>query len=198
MYASIFSRQGHVLVLDCEALTHQYVSVDFEDYKFILVDTGVKHSLASTAYNDKRIACEDGLNYFKKFKGTNSFRDLTDKYLLENKVHLSSNVFEKCLPVVQEISRVKMAKVAIDNQDFVQIGNLINQTHQGLSKLFDVSCTELDFLSESAMNLEGVLGSRMHGGGFGGCTINLINKNFENEIVNKLDSLYQKQFGRSP
>lgn len=91
-----------------------------------------------------------------------------------------------------------MAKVAIDNQDFVQIGNLINQTHQGLSKLFDVSCTELDFLSESAMNLEGVLGSRMHGGGFGGCTINLINKNFENEIVNKLDSLYQKQFGRSP
>lgn len=198
MYASIFSRQGHILVLDCEALTHQYISADFENYKFILVDTGVKHSLAGTAYNDRRIACEDGLNYFKKFKGIKSFRDLTENDLLENKAHLSNNVLEKCLYVVQEISRVRLTTTAINNQDFVQIGNLMYQTHQGLSKLFDVSCAELDFLAEAAMNLEGVLGSRMHGGGFGGCTINLINKNFENEIVDKLDSLYQKQFGRSP
>ena len=195
MYASLFSRKNHVIRLDCESLTHDYIPADFENHTFILINSGVKHNLADTEYNVRRNQCQVGVEALNlRFGNINTLRDATFEQWEQVKADIDSITYNRCKYILDEKERVMLASKALENQDFKRLGEIMNQTHEGLSKMYEVSCTELDFLATEALKIEGVLGSRMMGGGFGGCTLNLIKKEAEADFREKINAAYQHKF----
>ncbi len=177
-YGSLFSKKDSVLLLDCKMLTHEYLPFHFPDHEILLIDTKVKHSIGSTAYNDRREACELGVKILnKKNPAVHSLRDATRVMLFDHQDELGEDVFVKCLYIVEENLRVQKAAEFLKEVNSKAFGDLMYQTHWGLSQAYEVSCQELDFLVSLAEEQRSeVIGSRMMGGGFGGCTINLIAK----------------------
>lgn len=199
MYASLFSRKNHVIRLDCEKLEHDYIPADFENHTFILVNSGVKHNLADSEYNVRRNQCQKGVEVLnKEFGNINTLRNATFEQLEHIKTDIDPITYNRCKYILDEKERVMLASEAMENHDFEKLGEIMNQTHEGLSKMYEVSCKELDFLAEEALKIDGVLGSRMMGGGFGGCTLNLIKKEFEADFKEKISSAYQHKFGKIP
>lgn len=191
-YASMFGKENHALLLDCRSITAKAYKIDFESYQFILVNTNVKHSLSDSAYNNRRAACEK----VSKTLNIKALRDATLSQLesVKNKIDIES--YEKAHYVIKEIARTNQASLAIDNNDLKTLGNLLFQSHEGLSKHYKVSCNELDFLVEYAKSYPSILGARMMGGGFGGCTINLIAKDRIKDFRNKISKAYLEVFGK--
>jgi galactokinase len=199
MFASIFSQKGSVIQLDCRDLSYQYISANIEGYKFILVDTMVKHTLASSEYNTRRQECETGVAFFNQKMGNiQSLRDVNPAQVKQYKNELAANIYDRCLFVTEEVERVKKAAKALERQDMQTLGKLLNKTHKGLKNRYKVSCKELDFLAAKALTIEGVLGCRMLGGGFGGCTINLIKNTDEADFISKISHYYETAFGSKP
>jgi galactokinase len=199
MYASLFSKKNHVIRLDCEKLEHDYIPADFEKHTFILVNSAVKHNLADTEYNVRRNQCQKGVEVLNKaFGKINTLRDADFEQLEQIKTAIDPITYNRCKYILDEKERVMFASEALINHDFEKLGQIMNQTHEGLSKMYEVSCVELDFLAEEALKIDGVLGSRMMGGGFGGCTLNLINKDAESEFKQKIEAAYQHKFGIIP
>ncbi len=198
-YASVFGKKNQVFKLDCRDNTHKYFPLELGDYELLLVNTNVKHSLASSEYNLRREECERGVQYFKTFDADiNALRDVS-KELIEAHVDQPDPVsYQRSKFMVEEIARVGQATGAMENNDLHLLGELLYQTHDGLSKLYEVSCHELDFLVELTKPLNQVLGSRMMGGGFGGCTLNLLKKSFIPEFKEMVKFEYEKQFSKSP
>ena len=162
----------------------------------LLLDSNVKHTHLTSGYNDRRNEVEQGLAIIKKhFPEVKTFRNCTENMLFELKKTLGETVFKRCHFVVKEMQRVQAAVEALSNSDFAQLGSLMTQTHQGLSKEYEVSCDEIDFLVAAVANDEKVLGARMMGGGFGGCSINLVEKGYEKELIEKISEQYRLQFG---
>jgi galactokinase len=160
------------------------------------LDSNVKHTHLTSGYNDRRNEVEKGLSIIKQhFPEVKTFRNCTEKMLLELKEQLGETIFKRCHFVVKEIQRVQDAVDALENSDFRELGKLMTETHQGLAKEYEVSCDEIDFLVKLVSNNEKVLGSRMMGGGFGGCSINLVEKGSENELIEKTSNQYRSQFG---
>ncbi len=190
-FASLHGKKGQAILLDCQSIEHQLIPFQPEDYTFLLVNTMVKHSLAESAYNDRRAACEKGASLL----GANSLRTVNFEQLNENKAIFEEDTFVKCQYVLEENDRVKKACQALRADDFITFGQLMNASHEGLSQAYQVSCEELDFLAETAQNLTGVLGARMMGGGFGGCTINLVKTSELDLIKSTLISAYKAKFG---
>ena len=199
-YASLFSQKDSVLLLDCRSLTHEVVPFNFSAYSILLIDTRVTHSLLSTAYNDRREACEQGAKIIrKKHPEVNSLRDVTRAMLYESQDLLGEEIFIKCLFVEEEIGRAQKGGALLKNKDITGFGELMYQAHWGLSKAYDVSCEELDFLVLLAEeNKSVVIGARMMGGGFGGCTINLVSKNKEETFKEKVRQKYFATFKTEP
>ncbi|MGS2760753.1 galactokinase [Sinomicrobium sp. M5D2P9] len=198
-FASMQGKEDHVLFLDCRTLDFTPVQIDFGDYELLLINSNVKHSLADSAYNDRRNACETGVKVLQeKFPEIKALRDATEKDLLQVKNLLPGYIYTQCLYVIQENNRVKQAIEAIEQNDIGKLGELLFASHNGLQHQYQVSCPELDFLVEKARETPGILGSRMMGGGFGGCTINIIRKGEADTFVESVRQEYTRTFGKEP
>ncbi len=200
MYASLFSKQGSVILLDCRSLTHEYLPFQQDDVEVLLMDTKVKHTLASSAYNKRREACEEGVSIIQKdFPNVSALRDVSVALLKSYQDKMTKEVFEKSLFITEEIQRTKDAATLLQNRNLTAFGKLMNQTHWGLSELYEVSCEESDFLVKCAEEEKSlILGSRQMGGGFGGCTINLVKKGSANSYTSKIKEKYFATFKKEP
>ena len=194
-FSSIMGLENKVIKIDCRTLDYTYHDADFVDYSLILFDSNVTHSLFTSEYNNRRIECNEGLSIIKEnYPEIESFRDCDVDHLTNLKSKMSDNVFRRSLYVIKEIKRVIQACAALDKGDIKTLGKLMFETHDGLSKDYEVSCAELDYLVDLAKAEEDVIGSRLMGGGFGGCTITLVKKGSENAIKEKFTKLYADQF----
>lgn len=175
-YAVLFGRAGHLLKLDCRNLTHEDIPLDLREYILVLCDSGVSHSLASTKYNERYEECQEALQYLTQHTGLQSLRDMTWAQLARIQPHLRPVVAKRCAYVIAENKRVEQACVALKNNDLQYAGQLMNECHAGLRDEYEVSCEQVDRLVALTQGIDGVAGSRMMGGGFGGCTISLVKK----------------------
>ncbi|MGN0067381.1 MAG: galactokinase [Bacteroides sp.] len=197
-FASVFGKKGQLIRLDCRSLEYQYFPFDPQGYRLVLVDSVVKHELASSAYNKRRQSCEAAVAAVqKKYEGVEFLRDVTMDMLNDCKADISEEDFKRAEYVIEEIQRVLDVCAALEKGDYETVGQKMYETHQGMSKLYEVSCDELDFLNDLAFDC-GVTGSRVMGGGFGGCTINLVKDELYNTFINKAKEDFKAKFGRSP
>ncbi len=194
-YANMYGKKDHVILLDCMNVTHNYLPLDAPEYKIVLINSKVHHSLASSEYNVRRNQCEEGLKILQEEMKINSFRDINNpEDILPYKEKLDNKIYDRCKYVVEEIYRTKTAAKLLKEDNIIDFGKLMFATHEGLSKLYEVSCKELDFLVEQAKKDETVIGARQMGGGFGGCTINIVKENtLQNFLTNTL-SAYKKEY----
>jgi len=192
-YASMFGIKKSALLLDCRTVESKPYKIDFKDYKLMLINSNVKHDLSESAYNDRREVCEK----LSKLLNVNALRDASREDLDKIIDNIKNEDYQKALYVINENNRVKQFAEAIKRDDIQALGELLFQSHEGLSKNYKVSCAELDFLVERAKESPGVLGSRMMGGGFGGCTINLIKKDvfktFKKDTIKKFRQQFEKE-----
>ena len=195
-FSSVMGLENKVIKIDCRTLEYEYHKADFNDYSLILFDSNVKHTLMTSAYNERRKQCEEGIAIVRSnFPEITSFRDCTEQHIIQLQNVMNADVLKRSLYVVKEINRVILACEALDNGDIETLGKLMFETHEGLSKDYEVSCPELDMIVDTLKSEEAVIGSRLMGGGFGGCTINLIKKGHEERIKTKLSQLYLDTFG---
>jgi galactokinase len=196
MFASLNGKKNQVILLDCNSLEYEYFPLSTEDYTVVLINSKVNHSLASGEYNIRRKQCEEGLHILSKINSDyTSFRKIKPTVVKENKALFSEDVYKRCLYVTEEIERTQEAAKLLKANDLKAFGQLMFATHNGLSKLYDVSCNELDFLVEQAQQYPAIIGSRVMGGGFGGCTINLIEKEKATTISQEIIAAYKLKFG---
>lgn len=194
-FASVMSKEGHVILLDCQSLEASYVPVNMTPYKLLLLNTNVSHNLASGEYNTRRQQCEEGVAIIKKrYPKVRSLRDVSMEMLREFKLDLLEVVYDRCSYVVQEKERTLNAVEALKNNNLKELGTLMYQTHDGLKNLYEVSCKELDFLVDFSKNYDQVLGARVMGGGFGGCSINLIHETAIAQFTEKVSKAYFDAF----
>jgi len=197
-FSSMNGKKGQAIFLDCEDLSYELISLQLDKYQLLLVDTKVKHQLAASEYNKRKDECIEGLEVLKqKYEGLNSLRDVSLNQLLSQKHNLPEKIFQRCLFVIQENDRVIKAKSYIIEKNWINFGQLLFDSHHGLQHLYDVSCPELDFLVEEAKKNNTVIGSRMMGGGFGGCTLNLIRKDAVNEFSVDIVEKYKLKFNKA-
>jgi len=192
-YASMFGLKNHALLLDCRTIESQPYEIDFKDYQLMLINTNVKHSLSDTEYNDRRSACKS----ISKLLSVKALRDATEADLEKIIDKVTPANYQKALYVIQENSRTLKAAKAIEYGDLETLGSLIYQSHNGLSNQYKVSCHELDFLVDQAKANPNILGARMMGGGFGGCTINLIAKTQAEAFAEKVSKAYHREFNKT-
>jgi galactokinase len=194
-FASVMGKSGHVILLDCRSMTHRYAPMDLKDYEIVLCDTKVKHSLVDSEYNTRRNECETGVSILQKYyPQVKALRDVSVEMLTKHRDEFTEKVYNRCLYIVEEIKRVQEASTDLEKGDLEAFGKKMYETHYGLSKLFEVSCKELDFLVDESKKFEGVLGARMMGGGFGGCTINIIKKDLVGQFETHQKNAYKKAF----
>lgn len=198
-FANMYSKRDHVIQLDCVDLSHKYFPADFSNNELLLFDSKVKHSLKDSEYNIRRKECEAGFNLIaSKFSFAKSLRDCSLEMLDEFDGVMPNKVRDRCTYVIEEIARVENACRALAKNAMGDLGQLMFETHVGLDRLYDVSCRELNVLFESARSLEGVKGARLMGGGFGGGTINLVDRNKTDMIITRINSEFQKVFKYKP
>ncbi|TVQ03033.1 MAG: galactokinase [Balneolaceae bacterium] len=198
-FASMHGKAGHVIRLDCRSLDYEYAPLELSGHELILTDTRVKHSLASTEYNHRRAACEEGVRIIaSNMPSINSLRDLRPKNVLPYKDILGEETFLCCEFVTEENERVLETVKALESNDLEKVGHLINASHRGLRDKYRVSCPELDLLVETANTVDGVLGSRMMGGGFGGCTITLLKTSSTDKYIKVTQAAFHESFGSEP
>jgi len=195
-FASVMGKKNQVMLLDCRSLEFQYFPFDLGDYQLLLLNTNISHALASSEYNTRRTECEKGTTLIRKiFPEVKNLRDVTADMLQQSKPSMSDTVFKRCHHVVTENNRVLQATEALQKGDFTTLGQLVYQSHLSLQNDYAVSCPELDYLVELTLDKEYILGSRMMGGGFGGCTINIIDKKQVANFTELAAELYRRQFG---
>lgn len=191
-YASMFGIKNHALLLDCRSIEAKPFEINFENHELILINTNVKHSLSDSAYNDRRSVCEK----ISKMLGIKALRDATEEDLSKVKNKVNDEDYHKALFVIQENKRAEKASKAMADGNLEELGKLIYGSHDGLQNQYKVSCDELDFLVNQAKQNKHILGARMMGGGFGGCTINLIEKNEVSSFKSFISEAYKNQFNK--
>jgi len=191
-YASMFGIKNNALLLDCRTIKSKPFEINFKDHELVLINTNVKHSLSDSAYNDRRSVCESIAGMLK----VKALRDATEIDLETIKESITPENYQKALYVIQENDRVIKASKAIEAGDLETLGKLIYASHNGLQHQYKVSCEELDFLVEQAKLNGHVLGARMMGGGFGGCTINLIAKTATESFKKAVSEAYKNKFNK--
>ena len=189
-YASMFGIKDNALLLDCRTVKSKPYKIDFKSYQLILINTNVKHSLSDSAYNDRRSVCES----ISKMLDVQALRDATVNDLKEIQEQVTPENYQKALFIIQENDRVVMASRAIEEGNLNALGELLFDSHKGLQNQYKVSCDELDFLVNKAKSNKHVLGARMMGGGFGGCTINLISTEHTNAFTEDVARNYKEKF----
>jgi galactokinase len=192
-FASLFGKKGHIIRLDCRSLEHQYFLFDPQGYKVVLLDSVVKHELASSAYNKRRESCE----HVAAKLHVEFLRDASIEQLQAIKGEVSEEDYMCAKYVIDEVQRVLDVSEALQKGDYETVGQKMYETHYGMSKLYEVSCEELDFLNDIAKAC-GVTGSRVMGGGFGGCTINLVKDELYEPFIIKSKEAYKMKYNRCP
>ncbi len=198
-YANAFGRRNAVLRLDCRSLEAQYYPFEFQEVSIVLFDTRLSHSLASSEYNRRRTECAEAVRIIRnRLPAVVALRDVKSEELSSVRSELDGLLFRRAKYVVEENERVLRACAALENNDVEAFGNLMKETHIGLRDEYQVSCAELDFLVDSVEEEDGVYGARMMGGGFGGCTINLVDTAGIVQLTTKVGTQYRKRFGVEP
>lgn len=199
-FASVFGQTGKLMRLDCRSREFEYFPFNPEGYKLVLLNTCVKHELASSAYNDRRKSCENVVAALQKKyadKKIETLRDADMDMLEAVKAEISEEDYKRAHYVLGEKERVLAVCDALEKGDYETVGAKMYETHNGLSKEYEVSCPELDFLNDIAKEC-GVTGSRMMGGGFGGCTINLVKANLYDKFIAAANEKYEAKYGKKP
>ncbi|WP_224999399.1 galactokinase [Cesiribacter sp. SM1] len=195
-FASVMGKEAHAIRLDCRSLDFSYFPLELGAYQIVLLDTQVKHSLASSEYNTRRQECEQGVAKVKeKHPEVNSLRDVTLEMLDEVKSAISPVIYKRCRYVIEENDRLLKGCDLLEQGNIKAFGQKMYGSHQGLSEQYEVSCPELDFLVGLAKNNSNVVGARMMGGGFGGCTINLVKSDQKEAFIEEAKQAYKQQFG---
>jgi galactokinase len=195
----LFGRQGHALLIDCRSLAIDYIPMDTKEIAIAICDTRVKHNLAASEYNRRRSECEAGVEILRRFlPDIRALRDVsvTDLGLYQDA--LPEPVLRRCRHVIGENQRTLAAAEALRAGEFASVGRLMAQSHESLRDDYEVSCRELDLLCEIASSVDGVIGARMTGGGFGGCTVNLVRRDALEDFQNIVTEKYQAATGRAP
>jgi galactokinase len=196
-FASIMGKKGHFIFLDCRTLEYRYIPARLEGYRLVLINSRVTHTLAESGYNQRREECRQGVSILRKsFPEIRSLRDASPDQLRAVSPEMPKLIANRCRYVIEENSRVLKAVDALRHSDIQSLGKLLWETHQGLRDLYEVSCPELDFLVDTAMAMPQVAGSRMMGGGFGGCSLNLVREEAIPGVVSRLLTAYRERFGR--
>jgi galactokinase len=194
-FASAFGKEEAVIRLDCRSLEYEYFPFPMDEYLLVLCDTSVKHSLASSEYNTRRLECEKGTAILQKYDAKIlSLRDASPKLVEEHKEELGDVVYRRCKFITEEIQRVQDACDLLVEGNMADFGKKMYATHHGLQHEYEVSCPELDFLVAETQDNPSVLGARMMGGGFGGCTINLVKKDAVPEFEKQMKSAYREKY----
>lgn len=197
-FASIFGKEGKLMRLDCRSREFEYYPFEPNGYKLVLLDSVVKHELASSAYNDRRKSCENVVAALKNKYADRTIETLHDanwEMLDSVKNEVSEEDMKRATYVLGEKDRVLAVCEALNAGDYEKVGQMMYETHNGLSKDYEVSCEELDFLVEIARK-NGVTGSRIMGGGFGGCTINLVKDELYDRFINDAVAEYKEKFNK--
>lgn len=192
-FASVFGKKGNLMRLDCRSMEFEYFPFNPEGYKLVLVDSVVKHELVDSPYNKRRQSCER----VAKRLGVETLRDATKEALDAAKSDISAEDYSRAKFVIEEKERVLDVCDALNRGDYETVGQLMYATHNGLSKDYEVSCEELDFLNDIAKEC-GVTGSRIMGGGFGGCTINLVADDKYEHFIAEAKKRFNEKYGHEP
>lgn len=194
-FAVTMGHQNKLLLLNCETRAYKLIEADFKPYKILLLNTNVSHNLASSAYNRRREACEEALRVIQKEYPQYAFlAEVPGEIVRSYKDKLSEKVYQRAIFVSQENSRTLQAAALIQEGKIKDFGQLMYEAHEGLSAKYEVSCNELDFLVALSKDMPEVVGSRMMGGGFGGCTINLVKEDFVDTFIDRATKAYKKEF----
>lgn len=199
-FASVFGMEGKLMRLDCRSREFEYFPFDPKGYRLVLVDSVVKHELASSAYNDRRKSCENVVAALQKKypeKTIETLRDADWDMLNAVKDKVSEEDMKRATFVLGEKDRVLAVCDALNAGDYETVGKKMYETHHGLSKEYEVSCEELDYLNDIARE-DGVTGSRIMGGGFGGCTINLVKEDLYDHFIADVKKKYAERYGKEP
>ncbi|MDY6278217.1 MAG: galactokinase [Bacteroidales bacterium] len=197
-FISIFGKKNSLVRLDCKTLEYKYFPFNIQGYRLVLVDSCVKHELASSAYNKRRESCEKVRDAIKKrHPDVECLSDAKRIWLEEVRSEVSSEDFMRAEYVIGEVQRVLDVCDALERGDLETVGEMMYQTHFGLSRLYEVSCEELDFLNHLARKMD-VTGSRVMGGGFGGCTINLVKDALYDNFIKEAEEQFEAKFGHKP
>lgn len=197
-FVNFHGKKNAAIKLDCRSLDFEYVPFDREDIKIVLCNSKVSHNLASSEYNTRHAQCEEGVEILSKYDPEiRNLRDVSCKLLEHHKGELDEVVYKRCNFVLQENARVHSACTHLRDNDFEAFGDRMFESHLGLSTEYEVSCMELDVLVELARKQSGLYGSRMMGGGFGGCTINLVQKEYIESFKENITAEYHKKTGKN-
>ncbi|WP_026764168.1 galactokinase [Sediminibacterium salmoneum] len=191
-FASMMGKASQVIKLDCRSLEYEYVPFKLDGIKILLFNTNVKHSLASTEYNTRRAECTQAVELIKShYSNVSSLRDITVEMLDEYVLPVNELVYRRSRFVIDEMDRLTKVCSYLEKNDIASMGECMFETHEGLSKQYEVSCKELDFLVDYVKDKPEVLGARMMGGGFGGCTINLVEENHIDRLTRDIKTAYE-------
>ncbi|MDO6517233.1 galactokinase [Zobellia uliginosa] len=194
-FASVMSEAGNVILLDCRSLDYKHIPIDLNPYKIILLNTKVSHNLASSEYNTRKKECEEGVSVIqKKYPEVKSLRDVNEEMLLSNKEGMSETVYKRCSFIVKENDRVLAMVDALKKNNLDEVGQILYRAHEGISKAYEVSCPESDFLVDFSKDNPKVLGARQTGGGFGGCTLNIVHGDAVDDFVARAAKAYKEKF----
>ncbi|MBP3355759.1 MAG: galactokinase [Rikenellaceae bacterium] len=198
-FASLFGRCGQVIRLDCRSLEYEMTPFDPQGYRLVLIDSMVKHSLASSEYNVRRAQCEAGVAAVARHAaGVESLRDVTREMLDTYRSEMDELTYRRCAYVIDENRRLLDGCELLKHGDYKGFGEKMFGSHEGLSKEYNVSCRELDFIAGIARSTDGVIGARMMGGGFGGCVINLVEESVHDSYLDEVKGRFEREFGLTP
>tara|TARA_Y100001936_G_scaffold73430_1_gene72291 strand:- start:1853 stop:2992 length:1140 start_codon:yes stop_codon:yes gene_type:complete len=194
-FAIFFGKKDKIILLNCDTLNLKMIDSKFSPYKFLLLNTNVNHNLSSSDYNTRVKECESALKKIKiENKKLSCLANAPEDYIIKNEPLFTKNEFKRALYVSQENQRVLKSSKLLKTSNFVDFGKLMYKSHEGLKNLYEVSCKELDFLVDYSKKYNYVLGSRMMGGGFGGCTINLIKEDYIKSYIKIVSEKYLNKF----
>lgn len=195
-FSSMMGKDGFALKLDCRSLGYDLYPVDFGDYEIVLLNSNVSHNLATSAYNERRTQCEQGWNIVaQKYNGISSLRDVTMDMLNACRDDLSEVVFKRCKYIIEENQRVHSFCESLEKRDFRKCGTILFDAHEAMRFEYEITCVEIDHLVGFAKENSDVLGARMMGGGFGGCTLNLVKKEGADHFIEDVTGKYKKVTG---
>ena len=195
-FAAAFGRANHALLIDCRKLQAKSIPLHFDCAEIIVCNSGVKHSLSSSEYNTRREECEKAVTILREFlPEIMALRDVSRKDLKQFAHHLPETIYRRCRHVVTENERTLQTAEAFEHGEIELAGKLMLESHESLRDDYEVSCKQLDTLVALAESFDGVYGARMTGGGFGGCTVNLVRRDKSREFIDYLREHYAKQTG---
>ncbi len=198
-FASVMGAYNKVMMLDCQSMDFEYLPLDLKDYSLLLINSNVHHSLASSEYNVRREQCEEGVSLLKQsFPDVKSLRDVSMDQLESVENNMDPIVYKRCKYIIEENERVLAIREALKADDIVKVGQILQTAQNGMRYEYEITCPEIDFLAGYANDLPQVLGSRMMGGGFGGCTINIVETAYIDKFISGVSDAYERQFNKTP